>query len=133
MSEEAELIFICPMCKAHNRQNARFCRRCGRSRAELEEDGNAGADAAHKQLCCLSCLCPIRVTDSFCSYCGAPQPFRILPNMKVCRDCGVQMPSEANYCYACGVDVGVSSTRQVPVPVELFQEEDPDSLPTFEA
>lgn len=133
--ENEEETFICPICEAENRQSARFCRRCGRSRLALEREervGESGAEKLH-QLVCPRCTSPVRVTDSYCSYCGDSQPYRILAHMKVCRDCGTQMPEVANFCYACGTDVGNLSTKQVPVPVALFEDDDPDSFPQFEA
>jgi ribosomal protein L40E len=126
--------FICPVCEAENRQSARFCRRCGRSRLVLEREERGETQPTKTSLLtCSRCTAPVRVTDSYCSYCGDPQPYRILAEMKVCRDCGTQMPEVANFCYACGVDVANHSVKQVPVPVALFEEEDPDSFPQFEA
>lgn len=132
--QQDEGTFICPICEAENRQSARFCRRCGRSRLilEREERGASGVSEKPKELVCPRCAAPVRVTDSFCSYCGDPQPYRILADMKVCRDCGTQMPEVANFCYACGTDVANHSAKQVPVPVALFEEDDPDSFPRFE-
>lgn len=133
-NELKEATFICPVCEAENRQSARFCRRCGRSRLDLERDERgASSDEKTKELSCQRCSSPVRVTDSYCSHCGDAQPYRILADMKVCRDCGTQMPEVANFCYACGTDVGSHSLKQVPVPIALFEEEDPDSLPSFEA
>lgn len=127
-------IFICPVCEAENRQSARFCRRCGRSRLVLErEERGESTTAKPALLTCSRCTAPVRVTDSYCSYCGDAQPYRILADMKVCRDCGVQMPEVANFCYSCGVDVANHSPKQVPVPVALFEDEDPDNFPQFEA
>ncbi|MBX9669633.1 MAG: zinc ribbon domain-containing protein [Candidatus Obscuribacterales bacterium] len=113
---------------------ARFCRRCGRSRLSL--DNAEDSDMAPKrteELSCPKCVSPVRVTDRYCSHCGDVQPFRILTDMKVCRDCGTQMPEVANFCYACGIDVSNDSNNQVPVPVALFEDEDPDAFPQFEA
>jgi ribosomal protein L40E len=133
--ETEEELFVCPICEAENRQSARFCRRCGRSRVvlEREERGSEAASDKQNQLACSRCEAPVRVTDSYCSHCGESQPYRILAHMKVCRDCGTQMPEIANFCYACGADVGNNSAKQVPVPVALFDEDDPDSFPQFEA
>lgn len=42
------MVFLCPVCKVENRQNAKFCRRCGRARLELEQAGQAsGAGDSH--------------------------------------------------------------------------------------
>src|SRR5579883_1046173 len=131
---EANDVFICPMCNAENRENARFCRRCGRSRISLEREQQSAQPTLiekSRELQCLRCASPVRITDSYCSSCGDAQPYRILANMKVCRECGTQMPELANFCFACGTDVGGSSTKQVPVPVALFEEDDPEMLPSF--
>lgn len=141
MNQKSEASFICPICNAENRENARFCRRCGRSRLILEKEQHEAASPTFsaapiekaRELTCLRCGSPVRITDSYCSYCGDPQPYRILPNMKVCRDCGTQMPEMANFCFACGTDVGSHSTKQVPVPIALFEEDDPEIMPSFEA
>ncbi len=134
MHQSTQDTFICPVCEAENRQTARFCRRCGRSRLALDKPEDSDKSSKRTlELTCPKCVSPVRVTDSYCSHCGDSQPFRILPDMKVCRDCGTQMPELANYCYACGTDVSKHSTNQVPVPIALFEDDDPDGFPQFEA
>ena len=120
----------CPSCLAENKAMAKFCRGCGRA---LAATAQATASAGGQELLCSQCQCPVRVTDRFCSVCGLRQPYRILANMKVCLGCNVQLPEKASYCHNCGNDVTAGSTSQVPVPVELFQEDDPDAFPVFEA
>ena len=34
-------MFVCPECKVENRSDAKFCRKCGRSRADLEKERGA--------------------------------------------------------------------------------------------
>ncbi len=81
---------------------------------------------------CVSCGTSIRALDKFCIWCGEKQPERSPPQMKRCADCKTQLPVSANFCFVCGNDVGVHPRRRIRVPMELFQEEDPELFPTFE-
>ncbi|MBX9695335.1 MAG: zinc ribbon domain-containing protein [Cyanobacteria bacterium] len=121
--------FVCPSCQARNRKNARFCRGCGRSRSTLEAEKGK---TAYQKVDCARCKQALRITDRFCFACGTGQPFRIFSDMKVCRDCNIQMPDAASYCPSCGNDVGIGSAAQIPVPVDIFRDEDPDLIPSFE-
>ncbi len=82
---------------------------------------------------CSSCGTTIRAQDKFCIWCGARQPDRAPPEVKHCPACRTQLPLKANYCYVCGADVSPHQRRKIRVPVELFQEEDPDLFPAFRA
>ena len=82
---------------------------------------------------CQSCGAHIRVLDKFCIWCGERQPERSPVPMKRCSDCRTQLPMTANFCFACGNDVGAHPRKKVRAPTELFAEEDPDLFPKFEA
>ena len=128
-SSSDDLAFVCPSCSAQNRSDAKFCRKCGSSRAALEV---AASKRNRQSSTCSGCRQSVRVSDRFCWCCGTSQPFRISAHMKICRDCNLQMPDEAAYCSFCGNDVGASSDRQIPMPLEIFEDEDPDAFPVFE-
>ncbi|CAN5663548.1 hypothetical protein BH10CYA1_BH10CYA1_51880 [soil metagenome] len=82
---------------------------------------------------CPSCWKALRATDKFCCWCGEAQPNRVLPFLKLCLECSTFLPEKANYCYACGTDVGYSSRRKVRVPHELFKDEESEFFPRFDA
>jgi ribosomal protein L40E len=237
---KAKEIFVCPLCQVENRATAKFCRRCGKTRAELdsivkseirsagvaapdieestskqEDRVPAAAEVEQKELItfvyagpeplrpgasgdavletcgqealqadirdphiqdpdiqdpdirdpevqdpdvrdpdvqdpdvqdisggqeqgyvpphCFSCHSGLRSTDKFCSWCGEPQPNRLYPYLKVCPGCDQRLPHRANYCFACGRDVGVHPRVPMRMPTELFNEEESEFFPTFEA
>ncbi len=82
---------------------------------------------------CVSCGTAIRALDKFCIWCGERQPDKPPPQMKRCAECRTHLPVNANFCYVCGNDVGTHPRKRIRVPVELFQEEDPELFPTFES
>ncbi len=82
---------------------------------------------------CPSCWKTLRATDKFCCWCGEAQPNRVLPFLKLCLECNTFLPEKANYCYACGTDVGYNSRRKVRVPHELFKDEESEFFPRFDA
>lgn len=156
------MVFLCPICKVENRQNAKFCRRCGRARVELEPSKTAGgADAGTpvvKEVAvpiaavvatfeeeeifepadetapqCSACWAKLRLTDKFCYGCGEPQPERNLSHLKACSQCQSLLPAGANFCFSCGHEVNSSQRRNVRSPVELFDDENSEFFPRFEA
>jgi hypothetical protein len=82
---------------------------------------------------CPSCWTVLRWTDKFCCWCGEPQPNRALPFMKLCLECSTQLPEKANFCYSCGNDMTGKAARKVRFPHELFNEEESDFFPRFDA
>ncbi len=82
---------------------------------------------------CPSCFTALRAVDKFCSWCGEPQPNRLFPHMKVCPDCQQLLPERANYCSACGRDIGMLPRLRLRLPTELFKEEEAEFFPTFDA
>ena len=171
-------MFTCPDCQVDNRADAKFCRKCGRTRAELEvaavissaepfahgamvattgkaeQEGRSEplpealseprpavlpaapqtsdiADSSRPQ--CPSCWTTLRSTDRFCCSCGAPQPHRFMPFLRVCLSCSSLLPEKANYCYHCGIQVPGTSKHRVRAPIELFRDEDSEFFPRFDA
>ncbi len=157
------MVFLCPICKVENRQNAKFCRRCGRARAELElAKENVGSNTAGpptvKEVAvptavvvatfeeeeilepaddiapqCSACWAKLRLTDKFCFCCGEPQPERSVSHLKTCAHCQSLLPVAANFCFACGQEVSSAGRRNVRSPVELFSDENSEFFPRFEA
>ncbi len=151
-------MFLCPLCNVENRQNAKFCRRCGRGRQELEEAaGGQPAPISVKEVPvplsaviasfeeqepvdpndesapqCPQCWAKLRLTDKFCYGCGEPQPARNVSHMKTCSSCQSILPAGANFCFSCGSEVQ-ASRRNVRTPVELFADENSEFFPRFEA
>jgi hypothetical protein len=82
---------------------------------------------------CPECASYVRALDKFCIWCGAKQPQRIPPEMKKCPKCETQLPARANFCFVCGGDVSPHGKVRVRMPTELFQEDDPELFPTFNA
>ncbi|HEY9679406.1 MAG TPA: zinc ribbon domain-containing protein [Drouetiella sp.] len=104
----------------------------------IQADTNGGAHPTMERTeqqppQCPSCWETLRATDKFCCWCGEAQPNRVLPFMKLCLECNTFLPEKANYCYACGTDVGYSSRRKVRLPAELFKDEDSEFFPRFDA
>lgn len=159
--DEDQLAFLCPVCKVENRQNAKFCRRCGRARAELEtllkSEETAGAHVSVKEVAvpnsavvasfaeetfepgddtapqCSACWAKLRLTDKFCFGCGESQPERSVAHLKTCLQCQAILPVSANFCFACGTELNGSQRRNVRSPVELFTDENSEFFPRFEA
>jgi len=153
------LVFLCPVCQVENRQNAKFCRRCGRARLDLEQLGQGGGAAEHasvKEVAvptaavvasftdevfeagdetapqCSACWAKLRLTDKFCHGCGEPQPERSVSHLVTCAQCQALLPLGANFCFSCGSEVS-SSRRNIRSPVELFTDENSEFFPRFEA
>lgn len=157
------MVFLCPVCKVENRQNAKFCRRCGRSRLDLEQltksqqSADAPVHASVKEVPvptaavvasfeddtfepineaepqCSACWAKLRLTDKFCFGCGEPQPERTMAHLKTCMQCHALLPLGANFCFSCGSEVSSSQRRNVRSPVELFTDENSEFFPRFEA
>lgn len=153
-------MFLCPICNVENRQNAKFCRRCGRTRQELEEAVQAQPENAHVSVKevpvpisaviasfeeqepvdpnddaapqCPQCWAKLRLTDKYCYGCGEPQPARNVSHLSACRGCQSILPAGANFCFSCGAEVA-ASRRHVRTPVELFADENSEFFPRFEA
>lgn len=160
---EEGLVFLCPICKVENRQNAKFCRRCGRARSDLEKAQEAPSSTPPsnptiKEVVvptaavvasfeepeifqsadeiapqCSACWAKLRLTDKYCFCCGEPQPERSVSHLKTCIQCGSLLPGGANFCFACGQEVISSNRRHVRSPVELFTDENSEFFPRFEA
>lgn len=157
------MVFLCPICKVENRQNAKFCRRCGRARVELEpakegsdkvlpgsptvkevavptaavvasfEEEEIFEPADETAPQCSACWAKLRLTDKFCFCCGESQPERSVSHLKTCTQCRSLLPAGANFCFACGQEVSSSQRRNVRSPVELFTDENSEFFPRFEA
>lgn len=157
------MVFLCPICKVENRQNAKFCRRCGRARSDLEKAQEAPSSTPPsnptiKEVVvptaavvasfeepeifqsadeiapqCSACWAKLRLTDKYCFCCGEPQPERSVSHLKTCIQCGSLLPGGANFCFACGQEVISSNRRHVRSPVELFTDENSEFFPRFEA
>ncbi len=157
------MVFLCPICKVENRQNAKFCRRCGRARSELEKareatDITPAANPTIKEVIvptaavvasfeqsevlesaeetapqCSSCWAKLRLTDKYCFCCGESQPARSVSHLKTCMQCQSLLPGGANFCFSCGQEVVASNRRNVRSPVELFTDENSEFFPRFEA
>jgi len=82
---------------------------------------------------CPECRTMLRATDKFCCWCGARQPERSIPYMKLCLECNALLPGKANFCCVCGSGVTNFARRKVKVPLELFRDEDSEFFPKFEA
>ena len=155
-------MFLCPVCKVENRQDAKFCRRCGRARVELEQVGpfsspDSSEHTSVKEVAvptaavvasfadetfepidetvpqCSACWAKLRLTDKFCFGCGEPQPERSMSLLKTCIQCQSLLPVGANFCFSCGAEVSSSQRRNVRSPVELFTDENSEFFPRFEA
>lgn len=145
-------MYICTACQTENRPSAKFCRRCGQTRdIAAPETKPAASTAAQKPApelalstpseapraagrpSCPNCRSNIRLSDKFCIWCGARQPQKVKAPIKSCPDCQTQLPMSANFCYVCGNGVALQLAKRVAVANELFQEEDPELAPKYEA
>jgi predicted amidophosphoribosyltransferase len=138
--------FICPLCQADNRANAKFCRLCGKPRLDLPEPpqiAEAGSFVAGQKLeqihiggkstLCRQCQAQVRGTDKFCSWCGQEGPCDSLADSLDCPKCQKRLPAQANFCFACGTHVGPHKRLKLRPPGEIFQAEDAEFFPTFDA
>jgi ribosomal protein L40E len=183
--------FICPLCQAENRANAKFCRLCGKPRLDLDKDLDkdfdigfsaelkvelesadnsrnlqtaeeetfilsqsleqiqnesdcagieqavladfAPAKAGFPSTLCRQCQAQVRGTDKFCSWCGQVGPCDSFANSLYCPKCQKQLPAQANFCFACGEHVGPHKRLKLRPPGEIFQAEDAEFFPTFDA
>jgi ribosomal protein L40E len=142
--------FICPLCQAENRVNAKFCRLCGKPRLDLDRGFEQVAEgteenmivesqkleqiqAVSKSTVCRQCHAQVRGTDKFCSWCGQEGPCDELADSLDCPKCHKRLPAQANFCFACGVHVGPHKRLKLRPPGELFQSEDAEFFPTFDA
>jgi predicted amidophosphoribosyltransferase len=192
-STQEDELFICPLCNVKNRAAAKYCRRCGISRAVLiahHKEGAAGQSSRQvKPSCeliaqpspeppsapqsagtaastdkaassrafdsslqystnsavlpekscgsnpvCPTCDSPVRTSDRFCCWCGESQPSRqVSRTLKHCPECAQSLPDLANYCFACGRNVGANERLRMRVQAELFREESSEFFPTFDA
>ncbi|PWB39392.1 MAG: hypothetical protein C3F19_16000 [Rhodocyclales bacterium] len=64
----------CQACSADNRENAKFCFKCG-TRLSIEEPPQANAEPANKNNVCPSCSSPYKPEAKFCPRCG----LRLIP------------------------------------------------------
>jgi predicted amidophosphoribosyltransferase len=140
--------FICPLCQAENRADAKFCRLCGKPRLNLDcavKLQNTEADsvaapqeleqiqAGSKSTLCRQCQAQVRSTDRFCSWCGQEGPCDGFADCLYCPKCQKRLPAQANFCFACGVHVGPHKRLKLRPPGEIFQAEDAEFFPTFDA
>lgn len=93
----------------------------------------AGVETRRGGPTCVSCGTGIRAADKFCIWCGEKQPARNAPETKRCPECRTELPMKASYCFVCGSDVRMHHRARIRIPVELFQEDDPELFPRFEA
>lgn len=155
------MVFVCPACQVENRQNAKFCRKCGRTRDQLEKaldsPSPGNEHVSEKEVLvptaalvatfsdklietappddpqCSSCWARVRNTDKYCFGCGEPQPVRSVPTMISCSECATPLPQKANYCFHCGHEANPVARRQVRNSAELFSDENSEFFPRFEA
>jgi hypothetical protein len=121
-------MYVCPACSAENRENANFCRQCGERRSAphhlAEEDSRDR---------CPCCARRVRHADRFCMSCGEKLKVKASPATKLCLSCKHVLPEKATFCTACGEYVAEKSTRKVQMPAEMFDEDNPDLTPRYEA
>ncbi|MBX9877783.1 MAG: zinc ribbon domain-containing protein [Candidatus Obscuribacterales bacterium] len=91
--------YTCPSCSTENRDNAKFCRKCGHAR-KMDFAGPNPTEA----VVCHSCATEVRASDLFCLSCGAKQGQRP-PKEKHCTPCNKPLPAAANFCTTCGTKV----------------------------
>ena len=78
-------------------------------------------------LLCAECECEIRWGDQYCVNCGAPVEYPSdetagegavadLAEQLECRSCNAKNPADANYCSACGEELGDGKAAEVSKP-----------------
>ncbi len=58
---------------------------------------------------------------------------RSLPYEKSCLRCHTLLPEKANFCYSCGNEVTLNAWRKVRPTAELFEDENAEYFPKFQA
>jgi ribosomal protein L40E len=142
---ETNKVFVCPSCQAENKVNAKFCRRCGKSRMTIVDgkdslpvnsaDIESNACTSHDQptvLNCTACLTPVRYSDRFCIWCGEPQPTRKDNRSKKCPTCQSLLPEVANFCCSCGHNLMGDWRQALPMFDDLFADPQSEMFPQFE-
>jgi|GEM_PF-6906040 len=89
--------YICPSCSTENRENAKFCRSCGKAR----KIDFASPEPTAAAVVCHACSTEVRASDLFCLSCGAKQGQKA-PQEKHCPSCNKGLPPAANFCTVCG-------------------------------
>ena len=72
----------CPKCGTANREDSRFCERCGTDLAEAPKPEPAKSDSP---LICPNCNTPNRSDDAYCKRCGSALPKRSKPRTAAAR------------------------------------------------
>lgn len=72
----------CPKCGTANREDSRFCERCGTDLAEAPKPEPTKSD---RPLICPNCNTPNRSDDAYCKRCGSALPKRSKPRTAAAR------------------------------------------------
>lgn len=95
-------MFLCPICNVENRQNAKFCRRCGRGRHELEEA--ARADSPERENIAHISVKEVSVPLSavIASFEGQEPVDPNDESAPQCPQCWAKLRLTDKFCYGCG-------------------------------
>jgi predicted amidophosphoribosyltransferase len=100
------LVFLCPVCRVENRQNAKFCRRCGRARLDLEQAGQASGSIesiASKVLTEHASVKEVDVPTSAVVASFEDESFEPLDETSPqCSACWAKLRLTDKFCFGCG-------------------------------
>jgi ribosomal protein L40E len=82
---------------------------------------------------CCACSIRLRVTDRFCNFCGVEQPRRPLDWTRACDHCNALLSIKARYCHSCGTEMITPETIKTKATAHLFEEEESELFPKFDA
>jgi peroxiredoxin/ribosomal protein L40E len=115
---------ICPKCIAANREEASFCRNCGKVLVALPWPHQKDAGRVY----CNICGNANRSGARHCARCGKPlvQPRPVPPSVQpspvqrlICQRCGIQNRESAKYCAQCGQELlrKPQTSKKRPIPI----------------
>lgn len=120
-------MYVCPGCSTENRENAKFCRKCGirRQQTNIVEAEDSSS--------CPSCGRVVRSSDLYSMCCGERLKGKEMPSSKPCVFCQVLLPAAATFCVNCGGYVAIKPDQKLRSAAGLFDDDNPDLMPRYEA